>query len=374
MKNFAFSKTSAAVIIAGSTSLFSAYAGAANLYVSTTGSDTNVGTSSSAPLRTIQRAANLAKPGTVVYVAPGSYVETISSTVNGTSTARIRFVSTTKHGAILKPRSGANTMWSAKGRYTDIDGFQVNGSGSTSVRIGIYMNGGYSSVRNSWIHDVATNSGCDNRGGGGIVTDQSRGSTYGNYSITGNKVHNVGGGCGYIQGIYHNSSGVITNNIVYATSQGINLGHDDHNTVIMNNTLFGNSGYGVRYGGCQEAYNRSCPTSGIKVHNNIIYANGGGIQGPITSEDVGNSVANNLVYANRTNFDLASPSSRTKTGIVSADPKFVRYLTAGGGDYHLQSTSPVIGKGLTSNAPSIDYDGKSRGAKIDFGAYEKDLY
>ena len=307
MKPFIFYELSAAVVIAGAASLFSTYAGAANLYVSTTGEDANSGTSRSAPLRTIQRAANLATPGTTVYVSPGSYRETIKSTISGTSTARIRFVSTVKHGAILKPVTGAYTMWSVEGGYTDIEGFQINGTGSTTVRIGIYMNGGNSSVRSSWIHSVATNSGCDTRGGGGIVTDQSRGSAYSNYSITDNKLHNVGGGCGYIQGIYHNSSGVIINNTVSAASQGINLGHDNNNTLIVNNTLFNNTGYGIRYGGCKEAYNNGCPTRGIKVHKNLIYANGGGIQGPIASEDIGNSVNNNKVYANGTNFDLARP-------------------------------------------------------------------
>ncbi len=323
---------SSTVCLAGFVSLFgtSAEAGAAtHLYVSTTGKDTNAGTSSGAPLRTIQRAANLAKPGYVVHVAPGTYTETINSSVNGTATARIRFVSDVKYGAILKPVSGAHTMWSQEGGYTDIDGFQINGYGSTSVRIGIYLNGGNSSVVNSWIHDVAMNSGCNNMGGGGIVTDQSRGKAYGNYGIIGNKVNTVGGGCSYIQGIYHNSSGKIINNVVSGTSQAINLGHDNHNTLIANNTLFGNSGYGVRYGGCKEAYNNGCPTRGIRVHNNVIYANGGGIQGPIASEDVGNSVANNLVYANRTNFDLASPSASTRTGIVSSDPTFVRHPSNG---------------------------------------------
>jgi hypothetical protein len=366
------SKSSKAMLFAGFATLLmtSTVVSAANLYVSTAGLDTNAGTSSSAPLRTIQRAANLAKPGDTVHVAPGKYAEAVTSSVNGTATARIRFVSDVKYGAILVPVTGAYMMWSVRGGYTDIDGFQVDGTGSTSVRIGIGMNGGNSSVRNSWIHHVATNSGCDNRGGGGIVADQGRGKTYVNYDVINNKVHNVGGGCGYIQGIYHSSSGKIINNIVYATSQGINMGHDDHDLLVINNTVFGNSGYGVRFGGCQEAYNNGCPTRNIRINNNIIYANSGGIQGPIASEDVGNNVANNLVYANRTNFDLASPSSATKTGIVSADPQFVQYLAGGGGDYHLKTTSPGINKGLTANAPYTDFDGKLRGSYIDLGAYE----
>jgi hypothetical protein len=279
-------------------------------------------------------------------------------------------VSDTKYGAILTPVTGAYSMWSLKGGYTDIDGFQLNGAGGTSVRIGIGMSGGNSSVKNSWVHDVATASGCDNRGGGGIVADQGRGAAYSNYDVINNKVHNVGGGCGWIQGIYHSSSGKIINNLVYATSQGINMGHDDHNILVLNNTLFGNTGYGVYFGGCKEAYNNGCPTRGIQIHNNIIYANGGGIQGPIASEDVGNSVSNNLVYANRTQFDMSSPSSATKTGIITADPQFVRYVAGGGGDYHLKSTSPAISKGIVSNAPLTDIDGKARGAYIDMGAYE----
>ena len=344
-------------------------ASAADLYVSTAGKDTNAGTPS-APLRTIQRAASLARPGYTVHVAPGTYAETVISTVNGTSSARIRFVSDTKYGAILRPVGSAYTMWTAKGGYTDIDGFQINGGGSTSTRVGIYMNGGNSSVKNSWVHDVATASGCDNRGGGGIVADQGRGSAYSNYDIIGNRVNNVGGGCGWIQGIYHSSSGKIMNNIVNGTSQGINMGHDDHNILVMNNTLFANAGYGVYFGGCKEAYNNGCPTRGIQIHNNIIYANGGGIQGPVASEDVGNSVANNLVYANRTNFDLASPSGATRTGIISADPQFVSYIGTGGGNYHLKTTSPAVNKGQVTYAPQTDFDIKARGAHIDMGAYE----
>jgi hypothetical protein len=341
-----------------------------NLYVSAaTGSDSHAGTSS-APLRTIQRAASLAKPGTTIHVGPGTYTETITSSVSGTASARIRFISDYKWKAILKPASSAYTMWTVRGGYTDIDGFQLDGTGGNSVRAGIYLSGGNSSVQNSWVHHVAQSSGCDNRGGAGLVADQSRGTAYGNYDFIGNVVHHVGGGCGYIQGIYHSSSGKIINNVVYATSQGINMGHDDHNILVINNTLFGNSGYGVYFGGCKEAYNNGCPTRGIKINNNIIYANGGGIQGPIASEDVGNDVRNNLVYGNRTNFDLASPSSSTRTGIISADPRFVYYLANGGGNYHLKSTSPAIGKGLTTNAPAYDIEGKARGTSIDLGAYE----
>lgn len=351
---------------ATSTALATTY----NLYVSaSSGSDSAAGTAT-APLRTIQRAANLAKPSTTIHVGPGTYAESISSTVNGTASARIRFVSDQKWKAIIKPVGSAYSMWQVRGGYTDIDGFQVDGNGSTTVRLGIYLNGGNSSVQNSWVHHVAMNSGCDNRGGAGIVADQGRGASYNNYDFIGNVVHNVGGGCGYIQGLYHSSNGKIINNVVYATSTGINMGHDDHDILVMNNTVFGNGGYGVYYGGCKEAYNHGCPTSGIQVHNNIIYNNRGGISGPVTAEDVGNNVSKNLIYANSNNFDLASPSKSTATGIISSDPLFVSYISGGGGDYHLRSNSPVVNKGLLTNAPLYDIEGKLRGSSIDMGAYE----
>jgi hypothetical protein len=341
------------------------------LYVSTSGSDSNSG-ALSAPFRTIQKAANAATAGSTIHVAAGNYAETIVSRVSGSAAARIRFISDTKWGAKILPNGvGGYTMWSAQGGFTDIEGFEVNGTGGTNVRVGIYLNGGNSSVKNSLVHHVAETSGCDNRGGAGLLSDQGRGPTFTNYDFIGNTVHHVGAGCGWIQGIYHSSSGNIKNNVVYAASQGLNLGHDAHNINAVNNTLFGNSGYGVHYGGCQEAYNNGCPTYGIKVHNNIIFDNYGGVAGPITVEDVDNEVKNNLIYGNTKNFDLASPSNSSRTGEIAANPQFVNYIRTGGGDYHLKSTSPAIDKGLTSTAPSTDIDGNARsGAGVDLGAYE----
>jgi hypothetical protein len=341
------------------------------LYVSPSGNDANSG-ASSAPFKTIQKAANVAIAGSTIHVAAGKYAETIVSKVNGTASARIRFISDLKWGAIILPNgTGAYTMWSAQGGYTDINGFQIDGTGGTGVRAGIYLNGGNSSVVNSLVHHVAETSGCDNRGGAGLLSDQGRGPTFTNYDFIGNTVHHVGAGCGWIQGIYHSSSGNIKNNVVYAASQGLNLGHDAHNINAVNNTLFGNSGYGVHYGGCQEAYNNGCPTYGIKVHNNIIFDNYGGVAGPITVEDVDNEVKNNLIYGNTKNFDLASPSNSSRTGEINADPQFVNYNRNGGGDYHLKSTSPAIKKGLLSIAPLTDIEGTVRqaGGANDLGAY-----
>jgi len=342
-----------------------------NYYVATTGSDSNAGTQSS-PFRTLTKAASVVKPSTTVHVAPGTYAETITATVSGTASGRIRYVSDTKWGAKLVPAAGANTMWKVDGGYTDIDGFQVDGTGSTSVRQGIYLTGGNSTVKNSWVHHVAENSGCDSDGGSGILADQYRGAAFNNYDFIGNLVHDIGGSCDKIQGIYHASSGTVKNNIVYASNYGIHLYHDDHDIDVVNNTVFGNRVFGIVYGGCSSAQNSGCPTTGVNIHNNIVYDNFGGIAGPIDAEDGNNTLRNNLVYGNRTDFDLSTPSLSQTSETVSANPQFVNYIRTGGGDYHIKSTSPVIDKGLSTIAPSTDINGKARpvGLGIDIGAYE----
>lgn len=264
-------------------------------------------------------------------------------------------------------------MWAAKGGYTDIDGFEMNGSGSTSVRVGVELSGGNSSVSNSWLHNIAENSGCDNTGGAALESHQYYGAAFNNYDFTGNLVHDIGGSCNFIQGIYQGSSGTVKNNIVYATNYAIHLWHDDHNVSIVNNTVFGNRIYGIVYGGCEDAYNNGCPTSGVNIQNNIIYDNEGGIAGPGGSADKGNnSIKNNLVYGNRNNFDLSSNATALMSGTIAADPQFVSYNRTGGGDYHLKSSSTAIDKGLSTYAPATDYSGATRlkGGGIDLGAYE----
>jgi hypothetical protein len=298
-------------------------------YVAPNGSDANPGTQA-APFRTIQKAASVVRPDTTVHVAPGTYAETITSTTSGTASGRIRYVSDTKWGAKIVPAgAGARTMLRVDGGYTDIDGFQLDGNGGTNVRQGIYLLGGNSTVTNSWVHHVAENSGCDSGGGSAMLADQYRGPAFSNYDFIGNLVHDIGGSCHWIQGIYHASSGSVKNNIVYATNYAIHLHHDDHDVFVVNNTVFGNRYYGISYGGCMEAQNSGCPTSGIHIHNNIVYDNAGGITGPNTAEDSGqNTIKNNIVFGSGVygDFEMGPNALSQVSGTIKADPQFVRYI------------------------------------------------
>jgi len=62
---------------------------AASYYVSPSGNDSNVGTSTSAPFRTIQRSLNSVRPGDTVNIMAGTYYEGLVLMTSGTRTARI---------------------------------------------------------------------------------------------------------------------------------------------------------------------------------------------------------------------------------------------------------------------------------------------
>lgn len=97
------------------------------LYVATTGSDANTGLASSAPLRTIQHAADLAQPGDLVSIAPGVYRESVDVPRSGTAAQPIVFRGAAP-GAILDGADAAITQGAAfnavgNGIYSRVLGF-----------------------------------------------------------------------------------------------------------------------------------------------------------------------------------------------------------------------------------------------------------
>jgi hypothetical protein len=342
-----------------------------NLYVSTSGSDSNSGSVSS-PFRTISKAAAVAKPSTTVHVAAGTYKENVKTNNKGSSTARIRYVSDTKWGAKVVG-SGTEAMWTNNGTYTDIVNFDISGSG----RLGILNYASYALMSGNHVHNLTISGGCTGNGGAGIVNANYSSS---DDDIIGNVVHDIGvpGKCNGVQGIYSsNLRGRIMNNIVYRVSAwGIHLWHAANAVTIANNTVFANGSGGM--GGGIEIGTGDSPGGIIldytKVINNIVYANpGSGIKQYCYSGQncIGthNTVANNLVYGNGSAISMKVGSA---TGTIAADPKFVSYLANGTGNYRLQSTSPAANKGVATSAPTYDIDNiaRPRGAATDIGAYE----
>ncbi|NML61943.1 DUF1565 domain-containing protein [Massilia sp. RP-1-19] len=344
-----------------------------NYYVSPTGSDSNPGTKAS-PFKTITRAAQVAKPSTTVHVAPGNYSGGFRTSVSGTATGRIYFVSTTKWGAkIVPPASSSNNVaWDNRGSYIDIIGFEVDGrkiQSGTKWAYGIYNGGSYDMIRNNYVHHIANTIACTSGGGSAIGVD----SYYKGIKsdVIGNLVHDIGpAGCHFVQGIYISTSGTVKNNVVYRVAEAaIHLWHDANNVIITNNTVT-TSGTGIIVGG-GDYYFTTAGADNVHVHNNIVYDNKYGIseQG---KTGLKNTYRNNLVVQNTYNWTLKN--GLTHSGTVAAVPQFASYSrTSTANDFHLSSGSPAIGKAVNSSyVLPYDFDGYARNASTgyDIGAYQ----
>ncbi|CAN7769320.1 DUF1565 domain-containing protein [Paenibacillus sp. LjRoot153] len=351
-----------------------------HIYVSdSSGNDSSNNGTLGSPYKTILKASQVAIPGTIVHVAPGTYTGGFQTTVSGTATDRIRYVSDTKWGAKIVPPAlqtpVTRFIWDNRGNYVDIEGFEVDGrldkNGiSTKALRGLYNAGSYSVIKNNYVHHIATTSDVCTNGGSGIISDAYYFGV--NHSIIGNVIHDIGStGCNYINGIYFLTSGTVKNNLVYNISgAAIQLWHDANHVDIANNTVF-SSESGIMVGG-GDYFHTTGPADYVNVSNNIVIDTNRGIS---EVGDVGshNTYTNNLTYSNSTyNWNLNPTIGNTHTGTITADPQFVNYISTGGGDYHLTSTSPAIDAGASTHAPSTDLDGSPRpsGAGFDIGAYE----
>ncbi len=347
-----------------------ASASSTTYHVAPNGSDSADG-SEAAPFLTLARAARaVTRPGTTVFVAPGTYEGGIKTTAHGSPQARISWIS---NGARIVPptRSKNKTAWDNRGDYVSIIGFEVDGSNSGEGKLwtrGIYTGGSYSLIEGNHVHHIAQGIPCNGAGGSGIGVDSYFRGVQGD--VIGNTVHDIGpAGCSYVQGIYHSTSGTIKNNVVYRVgSAAIHLWHDAKDLKIINNTLSA-SVFGIIVGG-GNYYFSSTGANKVHVHNNIVYDNQYGISEQGRTGD-GNTYKNNLVYKNRT-YDWRLRNRLLHTGTISSEPLLVDYSrSAANPNFRPSASSPAIGRGNATYAPPVDIEGRPRDAAkgIDVGAY-----
>jgi hypothetical protein len=356
-----------AVVLLAAAPMASAFA--KDLYVSTTGSDSNPGTQT-APVKTIARADALASAGTVVHVAAGTYRVSapsldnagIKTSKSGTSTARIKFVSDVKWGAKIIV-SGTGITWDSRGSYVDIEGFDISGSG----RHGILAAGANLTMSNNFIHDLTISGGCNGSGGAAIDTY----GPVGGVVIDRNVVRNIGasmiGRCNTVQGIYiANANNRVTNNLVSGVAMaGIQQWHGATASTIVNNTVF-HTKDGILLG--QGDAGTTTGSANNYVANNVVYDNTTYGIVELGKMAGNNRYVNNLVAKSGTAMRVAGSVS----GTISSDPLFVSYQASGTGNYRLSSSSPAIDRGTSTSAPRVDLMtvARPRGAAIDIGAYE----
>ena len=122
----------------GTYTLLAPVSGKRTLYVSTSGSDANPGTSDR-PFRTINKAAQVATAGDVVTIRNGTYNENVTVRNSGTSSARIVFQAASRGGVIL---TGPGRAFKP---YTYYGGVQNTGQLYVTVR-GLIFRGYASNV------------------------------------------------------------------------------------------------------------------------------------------------------------------------------------------------------------------------------------
>jgi Right handed beta helix region/Protein of unknown function (DUF1565) len=338
-------------------------------YVAPGGNDSNDG-SASAPWATLQHAADMAQPGSVIHVAPGTYGP-VTSNASGTATARIRFVSDVKWGAKVRAY-GIDQVWLNNGNYVDIMGFDVSGDG----RLGILNEGSHVRVIGNLIHDIPAirNAGGGN-GGAGIVHDNYSG---GDNDTIGNVVHDIGNPAVAdlnVHGIYHsNYGGHISNNMVYRNQAwGISLWHAANAVVISNNLVFQNGEGGIEVGAGDTpggvTANNTLVTNNLIVDHRSSWGDGIPID-EFGATGTSNRYENNMIWNNNGPITLQNGLADQNT--INADPLFVNYQANGSGDYHPNQGSRAINAATTLGLPAEDFDGAPRpfGSGPDIGPYE----
>jgi hypothetical protein len=340
--------------------------------------------------------------GTVVHVLPGTYSGSITTNKSGTASARIMYVSDTQYGARLTGSGSGSILWTAHGAYTDIVGFEFDGSvnGNLEAAVGTYSADGTLNVgiKNNKIHDLSYSG---NHGGSiSVIASCIITTTYPtmpcNTIIEGNFLYHNNGGAAMPVTVSNPNNGIdggwgdiIRNNIVVDQGGGrcAQIWHSSNADIVTNNTFVNCAEGGILVGRGNSQVNDY-----TTVSNNIIAHTGfncgpSGCNAGIYTYSTGacgahNIYPNNLLYGNGVagSFDwgsvpCANTSSGTQTGSDSIT--FVNYTGTVSGDYHLKAGSTGIDKGTTACAltgcvPSTDFDGISRpqGAAYDIGAYE----
>ncbi|WP_342044349.1 DUF1565 domain-containing protein [Bacillus sp. OTU530] len=296
------------------------------LYVSPIGNDKNVG-SKKKPLKTIQKAVNVAKPGTIVYVRKGVYKEQVVIKKSGQKNAPIIIKAYPKEKATIDGR-GLKVSWDYQGlvsmhdkSYVTIDGFEIKNYKTKKeglVPIGISVSGSGKGIRilRNHIHHIETRHKNGNAHGIAIYGTKAP-QAIEDIFISGNKLEDMKLGASETMVLNGNVSNFkVTYNILRRND---NIGIDiigfegvspveafdqARDGIISNNTVYQISSYG------NPAYGNQYSAGGIYVdggkeiiiEKNKVYKNDIGIEA--ASEHAGKSTSSitirkNTIYENR---------------------------------------------------------------------------
>ena len=300
------------------------------------GSNNNAGTSATAPLATLQAAADLVQPGDTVEVMNGTYTgpqggDVVDITTSGTASAPITFEAAPGQTPVINS-SGCWNAIKIEASYIVVNGFTVVGDAANYTLSQALA--GYST-------------GSANLDGAGINVTGNPGVNVPNHiTIENNTVYNEpGGGIGSGYADYLN----ILNNVVYDNAHwsafgnsGISIfesGNSDTNSgvhdIISGNLVFGNAqlvptnGAGTITDGEGIILDTNTGFVGeILVENNTVYGNGSaGIEsfrtnGAVITENTvyGNNTANVLQTASVDEIFINQSNNDTVTNNITTAP------------------------------------------------------
>ncbi len=130
---------------------------AGDLFVATTGLDSNSGAATS-PLRTVQAAVNKATPGTTIRIMPGSYYGNVKIKTSGTASAPIRITAQTPGTVTLtynsRPETCSNSQPAGDRTITIGGGADYWQIDNLKIHNGIYISGQKANSAYSWLTNL----------------------------------------------------------------------------------------------------------------------------------------------------------------------------------------------------------------------------
>jgi hypothetical protein len=328
----------------------------------------------------------------------------------------------------LNIKSGTDKVFFIDGHDISLDGVTVEGDVAQRAD-GIRIFGAAAIVYNiSILNSTIFNNKVLASGGGGIMISNTGAGGPSQITLIGNSIHNNGTSATTDHGVYikYCTTVLVKNNLLYSNSaNGIQAQNNcfyviidsnkaylngldgiyaaildaDNNVKIINNLIYSNVGAGLHTG---------LASPGLIVYHNTVINNGtngmviadvGIVKNNLVVQDfavVGNNRCirsengttipptfnnNSYYYPNNTDGDKVANQTTPANGYTFAqwqalgadaagmmsDPKLVTPYT----DLHIQTTSPCknAGADLRATVP-VDYDGITRDATPDIGAYE----